>query len=172
PSVAFHDLSFRNRFGCVVSAFGVNVRLQLREKRGRGIFLEENGGVDTGERRDDLDPLGLWHDPAGAPLRPPDGVGEIDPDSEPVSLPAGRLEIANVARVKQVEGAVGENDLLSFLALLSGADKKLLESEDLFSRHEKPHHARRERSCAIASRSSSGVTVAVPIFMTTTPPAK
>ena len=91
----------------------------------------------------------------------------VDRYDETVGLGLRRREIAQVPDVQQVEVPVRERDGFAGGAMFREARRELVEVQD------DAHRAstRGFGSDRIASRSSSRETVAVPIFMTTTPPA-
>ena len=88
----------------------MDVGLELRQKLGRGVLVEDNDRVHAGESRDDLRAFRLGQDRPALPLAALDGAVGVDSDDEPVPLSPGRLEIPDVADVEQVESAVGEDD--------------------------------------------------------------
>ncbi len=80
---------------------------------------------------------------------------------------AGGLEVAQVSHVQEIEVAIGEGDRLPL---------RLEDCDPFFQlqdRQENPHRSsfRGRGSPCTARFSSSGEQVAVPIFITTTPPA-
>ena len=83
-------------------------------------------------------------------------------------LGAGGLEVAQVTDVQQVEMAVGEGNLAPRRALPAQSRGECLPGQDLAHRIScRGRASERDRETAARRR----VTVAVPIFITTTPPA-
>ena len=77
-----------------------------------------------------------------------------------------------MADVKNVEAAVGERDLLAGLPPFFHAPLELITSEDFLVHEDAPQCARTAGGYfSIASSNSFCDTVAVPLFMTTMPPA-
>src|SRR4029453_19366423 len=72
------------------------------------VFVEEHDGVHTLESREDLGPLFLRRHRPLLTFVSSDGTVGVEPDDEGISQRARRLEVPEVAWVKQIENAVGE----------------------------------------------------------------
>ena len=73
-------------------------------------IVEDRHGVNAGERRQQLGALELGVDRPGRALVPADGRVRIEPDDQQVAVATRRLKVAKMARVQDVENAVGEDD--------------------------------------------------------------
>ena len=145
----------------------MDVRLEIGEQRRGGVPREDHHEVDRLQRRQQLGPLGGGdHGPAWAFQARDRGI-VVDPHHQGVPLGAGVAEIAQVPHVEQIEMAVGEGDLLPRGLERPDALAQLGDGQD------QPHRisSSGRGSLSTARRSSSGEQVAVPIFITTTPPA-
>ena len=66
--------------------------------------------VDAAQRGDELGAIGGRHDRPARPLQRRDRRIVVDRDDEAIGFARGRLQVADVADVQQVEAAVGERD--------------------------------------------------------------
>lgn len=101
--------------GRVVTAFGVDVRLNFRDEPGDAWFFKKDHGIDTTESSDDFSAIEFAIDGAAGALEGADGVVGVDSDDESVSERAGLLEVSDVTGMKEVETAVGEDEVLAFM---------------------------------------------------------
>ncbi len=116
--------------------------------------------IDAGEGGDDLHPLRFGEDGPAAALELPDRPVAVQGDDEDVAFAFRRLEVPDVSGVDEVEAAVGQDDAPAFFPFGRDDAAELGEGLELLQCSE-----------TIACLSSSGLTVAVPFFMTTIPPA-
>ena len=96
----------------VVGALHEHVGRERLDQGERRVLVEQHHAVHRGERRRARGPAACSPATgrAGALAQPADrGIG-VEPDDERVALAPGRLEQLDVARVQQVEDAVGEHD--------------------------------------------------------------
>ena len=136
--------------------------------RDAGLSPEKMTTKSTGcESGEELGPLGRRHDRPSRTLEPGDRGVVVDGHDEHVALGARGLEVAQMADMQQVEMTVGESQSAARRLEASCFDGELLRRQDathVISR-------RGRGSAAMAAWSSAAETVAVPIFITTTPPA-
>ena len=117
PAVGADDLPLRDRFHGVVRSLRMDVGLQLaHEPLDRG-FPEGDHVIDAPEGGDDLDPLLEGRDHAVPLAEAHQGRIVVDADNEDVPQGLGRLQIAHVAHVEEVEAPVAEDDLLPLASL-------------------------------------------------------
>ena len=128
------EVAFGNRFGGVVGAFGVHVRLEFAQQRIHVELVENHHVVDAAERRDQRRPRAFGENGAAFAFQLPRARVGIDSHHENIALGARRLQIAHVAHVKQVEHAVGENDLAARAAMLVEHVVQAVAREDFFAR--------------------------------------
>ena len=146
----------------VVGALGVHVGAEARDQRVGGVVVEDDHRVDRAQRADQLRALRRGHDRPARALEAADrGVG-VEPDTSTSPSAARRPEVADVAHVEEVEDAVGEHEPLARRAARRPRPAAASSS---------PRTGAIGLSAARAWRAPPGVTVAVPRFMTTTPPA-
>jgi hypothetical protein len=105
--------SLRHRFGCVVGAFGVNVRAEVFEQRFYARFAEEQDVIDGAKRGDEEGAGALIKNGAAGAFQLRDAGVPIDADNQEVAFAAGSFEIADVAYVKSIKTTVGKDDSLA-----------------------------------------------------------
>jgi hypothetical protein len=105
--------SLWHRFGCVVGAFGVNVRAEVFEQRFDARFTEEEDVIDGAKRGHQEGAGVLIKNGAAGALQCADTRVSIDADNQEVAFAAGSFEITDVADVKSIKTAVGKNDSLA-----------------------------------------------------------
>src|SRR5216683_1066008 len=171
--------ALRDRFRRIVGAFDVDIGAQ-RLQQGFHVRLVKDGDVVHGAEGSHQFRARILRQnrPARTFEGPFTGIG-IDRNDEDISFPASALEIAHMARVKQVEAAVREHDPLAFAAArfqnfrqrFPGKDFRACVEHKRFGHQCEPEASAPVASRRIAASNSSPVTVAVPRFMTTIPPA-
>ena len=124
---------------------------------------EERHVVDAAHGRHDLGPVGPGRHGSPLALEGPHRGVVVDSHDEDVALASRRLEVPDVAHVQEVEATVGERDPPPGRPRLGDEPFQPVDRDDLSHRY--------PRSSRTAPRSSSAVTVAVPRFITTRPPA-
>ena len=93
--------------------FDEHVRLERRDERVRRVLVEHDRRVDRRQRGDDLGAFGLRRDrPAWSLVRPNRPI-RIHADNQRVAERPRVLQVAQMARMQQVEDAVGEDDRLA-----------------------------------------------------------
>jgi hypothetical protein len=102
-----------HRFGCVVGAFGVNVRAEVFEQRFDARFAEEEDVIDGAKRGDEQGPGVLIKNGAAGAFQCADARVSIDADNQEVAFAAGSFEITDVADVKSIKTTIGKNDTLA-----------------------------------------------------------
>ena len=173
------DVALGHGVDGVVGALAVHVG-QQREQRAHGRLGEDDDVVHAAQRRHELGAVGRRQDGPARALQRPHRRVVVDGDDQPVGLRRGALEIADVADVQQVEAAVGERDRAPRRAVARDrvdAARRVSESTPsvpapvrLLRPPASFRASPRDRS-STASRSSAAETVAVPRFITTSPPA-
>jgi hypothetical protein len=162
-AVGAYDVPLWHRVGRVVGALAVHVWLETLEQVCDRRPREHRHVVDAAQRRDELRACrGRQHRPAG-PLERVHRVVVVDRDDEAIALRARALEIADVADVDDVEAAVRERDAPARASIGGHVLGELSLGDD--------RHSPGPRLFITASDSSAELTVAVPRFMTTSPPA-
>src|SRR5690606_19616849 len=95
----------------VVGALDEHVRLERVDEGERRFVVEQHDAVYRGKPREYTGTGRLRHDrPLRALTQPPHRRVGVHADDEAGSLAAGGFEQRNVAGVKQIENAVGEDD--------------------------------------------------------------
>jgi hypothetical protein len=102
-----------HRFGCVVGAFGVNVRAEVFEQRFDARFAEEQDVVDGAKRGDEEGAGVLVKNGTAGAFQYADARVSIDADNQEVAFAAGSFEITDVTDVKSIKTTVGKNDSLA-----------------------------------------------------------
>ena len=116
---AIGDGAFRDGFGGVVGALGVDVGAKFSEEFFDVGFGEDHDIVDIAKSSDEEGTGVFIEDRAARTFEGTDaGIG-IDADDEDVPFGLCAGEIADVADVERVKAAIGENDRFT-MALLSG----------------------------------------------------
>src|SRR5579864_1853764 len=161
PPETFHDITLRDRLLRIISSLAMHVGAKVLKNGRRGRFIEYQNIVHAFQRRDEFRPrLSRKQGPSIA-LQLPHGSVAVHSHHQDVSLFFRALEVANVPDMKQVKTPVGKNNPSS-LAAQTAAQGRYFSAWDHFSAHE----------LRMASSSSRRVTVAVPLFITTRPPAQ
>src|ERR1700687_2382629 len=108
-----YHITLRNRLFGVVSALGMNVRLE-GEQEFRDCWSTKNRDeIDSGQGRHDFGALVLRQEWAACSLQPARLLIRIDCDDQHVPQSPGCFQIADVPGVQNVEAPVGENDPLA-----------------------------------------------------------
>ena len=108
----------RHRFGCVVGAFGVNVRAEVFEQGFYVRFAEQEYVVDGAKRGHEEGAGALIKNGAAGAFQSRDAQVGIDADNQEVAFAAGSFEIADVTHVKSIKTTVGKDDSLAELPAL------------------------------------------------------
>src|SRR5579859_802794 len=157
----FHYIELRDGLLRIISALAMYVGAEVLEDARRGRVIENQNVVRGFQRRDELRArlsrkqrppftLQLSHRPVA-----------VHSHHQDVALFFRPLKIANVSDVQQIKTTVGKNNPLPLTAQ-TRAQSRNFSARDHLVAHE----------LRMASSSSRRVTVAVPLFITTRPPAK
>jgi len=169
-AAGFDFVSLGDAFFGVVGALGMKIGTDFADYCADIFFREDHDGIDVRQRSEDLGALVGWHRWPSLSLQSTHrGIG-IDRDDELASEFASGVKIADVANVQYIEAAVGER-----YAIASGTPGRC-EVLEFFARNDF------WMTCTQCSRAAAGVlssassnscwlTVAVPRFITTMPPA-
>jgi hypothetical protein len=151
----------------VVGALGMDIWAKVAQKGTHVRLVENDDVIHNGKSGNKF--AARWRGENRAPgtFESADTRIGIYRDDEDVALAARAFEMADVSSVQNVETAVGEHDLFSTGAMLSEARLQIGARENFGTRVHGPAVA----SPRIADSSSARVTVAVPRFITTMPPA-
>src|SRR5262249_36541788 len=153
-----HRRGLGHRVRGVVRPLGMDIRPQPRDEPVGRVLVEDEDMIDVAQGGEDLGALlGGHHRSSGALETRHRGVA-VDADEEHVAESACGVQVPQVTDVQEIEAAVGEDDTLALRAQAGGELRRLVD------RHGPSAGPR-------ACDSSSFVTVAVPRFMTTSPPA-
>ena len=103
-------LQFRPDHGVlgIVGAFDQKLGPDRLDQLDRRILVEDADQIDRGKARKYRGPRGLGLDRAGRPLEPPHAGIAVEPNHEPIAGRAGLLQQMDVARMKQIEAAIGK----------------------------------------------------------------
>ncbi len=160
PSELFHYRALGHRLGCVIGSFAVHVGSQVSQHAFRRQVVKDDDVIHAFERGHQFRPRFLGQKrPSRALERGNRAVG-INGHYQDLSLSPGALQVAHMTHVEQVETSIGQNNSPTFAAQAFAESSQPSAGDDLIT------HALR-----IASLSSEAVTVAVPRFITTSPPA-
>ncbi len=110
PAVAAHGLALGHGVDGVIGALAVDVRLQLEQQRRHGRFRKNDDVGDAAQGGDELGPILFGEERPVGPLQGRDRPIVVDGDDEAIGFARGRLEVADVAGVQQIEAAVREGD--------------------------------------------------------------
>ena len=165
PAVRPHGRAFGHRLDRVVGPLAVDVRPQRLEQLGDRRRGEDDDVIDSGERGHQLGPLGRGEHGAPRSLEGGHRAVVVDRHHQPVRFRGGGGQVPHVADVDQVEAAVGERDGAALGA------RRVDQRPQLHMRNDPSHYPASLRPLRIAARSSPAATVAVPRFITTSPPA-
>ena len=153
----------------VVGAFGLYVGANLGDDGSHIGFGENHHRVHVCERGNDLGAFRLGHNGPSLALELPHGLIRINCDHQPASESLGSAQISHVTYVQQIESAVSEDDRLAAVPPGLHVPAEFLPSHDFFACAQCGLVA--GGAWSMACSNSSRETVAVPRFMTTTPPA-
>src|SRR5579864_488557 len=160
-------LALGNCVDSVVGALRVNVWMKVAQKSTDVGLVENYDVIHGGERGNKFGARLRGQNRAAGAFDSADARIGIYRDNENVAFPARAFEIADVPRMQNVETAVREHDLLSAGAMLIEERLQIGARENFGT----GVHAPAVASPRIADSSSARVTVAVPRFITTMPPA-
>jgi hypothetical protein len=167
-AVRSDHLALGNGVHRVVGALGVHLGAQGQEQLRDRRLVEQADPVHHPEMAQDLDPLPLGNDRPPVPLGAPYRKVGVDGHDQPVAVGARRCQVAHVPGVEQIEGAVREHAADPETAPLGALLDEARERPELL--RGSGHEPAAPVSRSIAAASSWRLTVAVPSFITTTPP--
>jgi hypothetical protein len=139
----------------------VDVRLERQQEGGDVRLVEDRHVVNAADRRYDFRAIGGRQNGTSGSLQIRNGAIAVDGYHEAIRLARGCLKVPHVADVQEIEAAVRKGNAASGRAIRANA------FEQLPARKNYAHAG----SAPMACRTSSALTVAVPRFMTTRPPA-
>ena len=151
----------------VVGAFRVDIWTKVAQNSADVRLVENDDVIHGGESGNKFGARLRGQNRAAGTFEPTDTRIGIYRDDENVTFTARALEIADMSRVQNIETAVGKHDFLGAGAMLSEARLQIGARKNFGTRV----HAPAVASPRIADSSSARVTVAVPRFITTMPPA-
>jgi hypothetical protein len=176
-AVTVDDGAFRNCRRRVIGSFAVHFGVQRLEDPRDRAPSEEQHAIDAAHGRDQGRAVpGRHQGPSWSAQRARRGI-VVQRDQEMVALAPRRRQVTQVADMQEIEKPVGEDEPGARVrAPERPAPAQRLGEPDDWRRGARPGHDATIRpagsgSLVIAARSSAGVTVAVPRFMTTIPPA-
>jgi len=172
PAICEHGLPLgHGRFG-VVGSLAMNIGLDRLEQRCNRGLVENDNVVDVPKRRDHLCTIGLVHNRSTTTLQPSNRLIVIDRDDQSVGLPRGILQVADMPDVEQIEATVCERVRQPLRSIARYAlDQRIARQYDTHVGVAILPSYVLARLDTIASLSSAVDTVAVPRFITTSPPA-
>jgi hypothetical protein len=109
-------LTRKQGFGTIITAFDINIRSHDGQESMGTDLREDDDGIHAGERGDDGGTLSLRDQWTSRTFEFSDGVVAVQSDDEEITKPAGTLQIAYVAEVKQIETAVRGDHALAAAA--------------------------------------------------------
>src|SRR6185437_9630881 len=151
----------------VVGALGVNTGTKVAQKSADVRLVENHDVIHGCKRGNQFGACLRGQNRTAGTFESADTRVGINRDDQEIAFPARALEIADMSRVQNIETAVREHDLLSVGAMLREARLQIGARKNFGTRV----HAPAVASPRIAASSSARVTVAVPRFITTMPPA-
>ena len=98
----FDDVAADDLIGGPVGAFHEDVGLEACDDAVRRVLVEDDDGIDRGERRNDLGALGFGVDRAIGPLVGAHRAIGVDADDERVAFGTRGMQVAYVSRVQDV----------------------------------------------------------------------
>jgi hypothetical protein len=94
-------------------------------------FVEDENRVDAFEAGEDFGALVLRDYGAAGSFEGADAAVAVDANDEDIAEGAGGFEAADVSRVKEIEAAIGEDNLAAVAFLRSKPQNRLFQSEDV-----------------------------------------
>lgn len=175
--------ALRNRFRSVVRALRVHIRPEQLEQALHIQFLKNHHAVHGGERGDEFGASAFVQDWPAGPLQLPRARIRIDGNNQDVAFAPRGFQIADVSHMQEIENAVGEDDGLAVGAGAVNHSAEHIRRHDFVAGIHREGWPARAAACAAAAgvspvisprrapSNSACVTVAVPRFITTIPPA-
>src|SRR6185369_5999485 len=160
PAVGSYHVTLRDCVGCVVRSFRVNVRLERQQKLFECRLVENRDVVHGLQRGNDLGPLIGGKDWSASAFLNRDLFVCVDAYDQNIAELFGAGEVTDVSDVEHVETAIRQNDSCPGFACGCDLSYQFFAAEDVM-----------HQSCLIECSSSLALTVAVPLFITTNPPA-
>src|SRR5579884_1811587 len=172
PAAAFLDhIALGNSLRRVVRAFGVNVRPDFSDQRADIGFIENDDRINIRQRRKDFCSLLCRHDRTPGPLQRTHARIAIHCHNHAAPQSFGRMEIPHVPDMQQVKTSVRQNDFFAGAPPLRHTLPQPWAAENLGIGIISQCVTAGE-DFSSACKSSCWVTVAVPLFITTIPPAQ
>src|SRR5664279_519042 len=112
-SVGQYLIALGNSVARVVSAFGLNVRMEFADKPTDIRLVENDDRIDVGQGCDNLGALFGGHQRTSLALQLPHaGIG-VHAHDQPSPQRLGTMKVTHVTNVNQVKATVGQHDLLA-----------------------------------------------------------
>src|SRR3954471_12881420 len=96
-----------------IGALDEDVGLKRGDDLEGRVFIEDHDAVDARKRAEELDAFVLWRDRPACALVHPNRTGRAPPHDQRIAELPCLLQVSDVAGMKQIEHAVGEDDLLT-----------------------------------------------------------
>ncbi len=160
-SELFHDCLLGHSGGGIIRSLALNVWAKIAQKSLGCQVVENEDVVDAGNGGDELRARQLVQQGASRAFERCNGPVAVDAHHQDLAVFFGAAQKANMAGVQKVKAAVREGDGPS-LTPQPLAERRGVVSRDDFRIHE----------LRMASSISLALTVAVPLFITTRPPAQ
>ena len=130
-SVLAEGVALRHGVSGIVSAFGLDVGVNLANDGAHVGFGKDDDGVDVSQGGDDFCAFVLGHDGASVAFQSAHRRVGVDGDHQLPAEGFGRAQVADMADVQQVEVAVGKSDAFAGTAPLLDATAKLVAGQNL-----------------------------------------
>jgi len=168
-----YHIAFRNGVLGVIGAFGVNIGLEREEQLFDSRLIENRHKVNSFQCGYDLGSLVLGYERSAIALQSSSLFVRIHADNQKIAQGFRRFEVANMANMKDVEATISQYNSASF-SLCGFDDHCQIAPFENSSRSAKGigFYGHAFDSCAIDDSISSTLTVDVPRFETTIPPAR
>lgn len=155
------NFAFRNAGLRVVSSLAVNVRPQIAQEVFSREIVKDDHVIDTLHSRQQFGARIFGQQRPSLAFQLSHGAIAVDSHHQHVTLLAGAFKVTDVSNVEKVKAAVGEHNIPPLLPQALAESRCLRAGNDLA-----------RQAFRMASFSSRAVTVAVPRFITTRPPAQ
>lgn len=170
-TVFAHQIALGHAFFRIVGTFSLNVGVNLVNESADIPLWEDDDCIDIGKSRENFGAFCSGHDGSTLAFERPYGVIGIYSDDQASTEILGGVQIANVAHVQDVKAAIRQGHSFACCAPLCNAAPQLIAVQNLRIGRRIQWFRIAGGAFIIAWSSSFRVTVAVPRFITTIPPA-
>lgn len=170
-AVLAHQVALGDTFFGVVRALGLDVGVNFMNEGTHVPLRKDDYSVYIGESGENFCTFFGRHYRAALALKCADGVIGVHGDNQAAAKILGGVQIADVANVQDVEAAIGERDALARRTPLGDTPPQLVSIKNLRVGWFAQWFRTAGGASIMACSSSFRVTVAVPRFITTMPPA-